>query len=120
MLSKQLEKINEIWYNMIQQFKSFAMKQDGCPNGRNIFCISDEVHRTKLSVGSNLKKDDKGIETAYGFAQQLRWSFSNATYRGFTGALINKSIEAFGDIADSYTMKETSDYGITVRIAYES
>ena len=31
--------------------------------------ISDEVHRTKLSVGSNLKKDDKGIETAYGFAQ---------------------------------------------------
>lgn len=54
---------------MIQQFKSFAMKQDGCPNGRNIFCISDEVHRTKLSVESNLKKDDKGIETAYGFAQ---------------------------------------------------
>lgn len=72
MLSKQLEKYDEIWYNMIQQFKSFAIKQDGRPNGHNIFFISDEVHRTKLSGGSNLKKDDKGIETAYGFAQYLR------------------------------------------------
>lgn len=104
---------------MIQRLKSFAMKQDGCPNGRNIFCISDEVHRTKLSVESNLKKDDKGIETAYGLAQYLRWSFSNATYRGFTGTLINKSIEAFGDIVDSYTRKEACNDGISARIAYE-
>ena len=119
MLSKQLEKYDEIWYNMIQQFKSFAMKPDGCPNGCNIFCISDEVHRTKLRVGSNLKKGDKGIETAYGFAQCLRWFFFNATYRGFTGTLINKSIEAFGDIVDSYTRKEACNDGIIARIAYE-
>ena len=85
----------------------------------NIFCISDEAHRTQLSVGGKIKKTDEGIVNTYGFAQYLRWSFPNATYCGFTGTPIDESIAVFGEIVDSYTMKEASDDGITVRIAYE-
>ncbi len=85
----------------------------------NIFCISDEAHRTQLSIGSKIKKTDDGIVNTYGFAQYLRWSFPNATYCGFTGTPIDESVAVFGDIVDSYTMKEASDDGITVRIAYE-
>lgn len=85
----------------------------------NIFCISDEAHRTQLSIGSKLKKTDNGVVNTYGFAQYLRWSFPNATYCGFTGTPIDEAVAVFGDIVDSYTMKEASDDGITVRIAYE-
>ena len=49
----------------------------------------------------------------------MRRSFPNATYCGFTGTPIDEAIAVFGDIVDSYTMKEASDDGITVRIAYE-
>ena len=85
----------------------------------NIICISDEAHRTQTGVGAKLKKTDKGVYTTYGFAEYLRRSFPNATYCGFTGTPIDEAIAVFGDIVDSYTMKEASDDGITVRIAYE-
>ena len=85
----------------------------------NIICISDEAHRTQTGVGAKLKKTNKGLYTTYGFAEYLRRSFPNATYCGFTGTPIDEAIAVFGDIVDSYTMKEASDDGITVRIAYE-
>lgn len=85
----------------------------------NIICISDEAHRTQTSTGSKLKKTDKGVFTTYGFGYYLRASFPNATYCGFTGTPIDETIIVFGDVVDSYTMKESSDDGITVRIAYE-
>ncbi len=85
----------------------------------NIICISDEAHRTQTGVGSKLKKTDKGVFTTYGFAHYLRTSFTNATYCGFTGTPIDETIAVFGDVVESYTMKESSDDGITVRIAYE-
>lgn len=85
----------------------------------NIICISDEAHRTQTSTGSKLKKTEKGVFTSYGFAKYLRDSFPNATYCGFTGTPIDETIAVFGDVVDSYTMKESSDDGITVRIAYE-
>lgn len=85
----------------------------------NIICISDEAHRTQTSTGSKLKKTDKGVFTTYGFGHYLRVSFPNATYCGFTGTPIDETIAVFGDVVDSYTMKESSDDGITVRIAYE-
>ena len=85
----------------------------------NIICISDEAHRTQTGVGAKLKKTDRGIYTTYGFAEYLRRSFPNATYCGFTGTPIDEAIAVFGNIVDSYTMKEASDDGITVRIAYE-
>ena len=85
----------------------------------NIICISDEAHRTQTSIGAKLKKTDKGVFTTYGFGYYLRTSFPNATYCGFTGTPIDETIAVFGDVVDSYTMKESSDDGITVRIAYE-
>lgn len=85
----------------------------------NIICISDEAHRTQTGVGSKLKKTDKGVFTTYGFAHYLRTSFPNATYCGFTGTPIDETIAVFGEVVESYTMKESSDDGITVRIAYE-
>lgn len=88
-------------------------------NRNNIICISDEAHRTQTGVGSKLKKTDEGVFTTFGFAKYLRDSFPNATYCGFTGTPIDETIAVFGDVVDSYTMKESSDDGITVRIAYE-
>lgn len=88
-------------------------------NRSNIICISDEAHRTQTGIGAKLKKTDKGVFTTYGFAEYLRRSFPNATYCGFTGTPIDEAIAVFGDIVDSYTMKEACDDGITVRIAYE-
>lgn len=85
----------------------------------NIICISDEAHRTQTGVGSKLKVTSKGVETRFGFAKYLRDSFPNATYCGFTGTPIDETIAVFGPIVDRYTMKESSDDGITVRIAYE-
>lgn len=85
----------------------------------NIICISDEAHRTQTSVGAKLKKTDKGVYTTYGFAKYLRDSFPNATYCGFTGTPIDETFAVFGKEVDTYTMKESSDDGITVRIAYE-
>lgn len=85
----------------------------------NIICISDEAHRTQTGTGSKLKKTEDGVFTSYGFAKYLRDSFPNATYVGFTGTPIDETIAVFGDVVDSYTMKESSDDGITVRIAYE-
>jgi type I restriction enzyme R subunit len=85
----------------------------------NIICISDEAHRTQTGVGAKLKKTEQGVFTTYGFAKYLRDSFPNATYCGFTGTPIPETIKIFGKTIDSYTMKESSDDGITVRIAYE-
>lgn len=85
----------------------------------NIICISDEAHRTQTNTGPKLKKTDQGVFTTFGFAKYLRDSFPNATYCGFTGTPIDETIAVFGPVVDSYTMKESSDDGITVRIAYE-
>ncbi len=85
----------------------------------NIICISDEAHRTQTNIIESLKKDDYGIYTKYGFAKYLRDSFPNATYCGFTGTPIDSTLSVFGPIIDQYTMKESSDDGITVGIEYE-
>ena len=85
----------------------------------NIICISDEAHRTQTGTTAKLKKTEEGVFTSYGFAKYLRDSFPNATYVGFTGTPIDETIVVFGDVVDSYTMKESSDDGITERIAYE-
>jgi type I restriction enzyme R subunit len=85
----------------------------------NIICISDEAHRTQVGLGVKLNKTVKGIFEAFGFAQYLRDSFTDATYCGFTGTPIDETIAVFGGLVDSYTMKESCEDGITVRIAYE-
>ncbi len=85
----------------------------------NIICISDEAHRTQTNVGTSTRKTEIGIIDSNGFAQYLRSSLPNATYCGFTGTPIDETLAVFGPIVDQYTMKESSDDGITVRIAYE-
>lgn len=103
----------------ITTIQKFCEKTGLLSKRSNIICISDEAHRTQTSIGAKLKKTDKGIFTTYGFGYYLRTSFPNATYCGFTGTPIDETIAVFGDVVDSYTMKESSDDGITVRIAYE-
>ena len=105
-----------VYLTTIQKFcESIGLLSDRS----NIICLSDEAHRTHLGVGSKLKKTDEGVFVQYGLAKYLRDSFPNATYCGFTGTPIDETIAVFGDVVDSYTMKESSDDGITVRIAYE-
>ena len=103
----------------ITTIQKFCEKTGLLSERSNIICISDEAHRTQTGVGAKLKKTDKGVFTTYGFGHYLRTSFPNATYCGFTGTPIDETIAVFGDVVDSYTMKESSDDGITVRIAYE-
>ena len=103
----------------ITTIQKFCEKTGLLSDRSNIICISDEAHRTQTGVGAKLKKTDKGVFTTYGFAKYLRDSFPNATYCGFTGTPIDETIAVFGRVVDSYTMKESSDDGITVRIAYE-
>lgn len=103
----------------ITSIQKFCEKTGLLSDRSNIICISDEAHRTQTSVGAKLKKTDKGVFTTYGFAKYLRDSFPNATYCGFTGTPIDETLTVFGPVVDSYTMKESSDDGITVRIAYE-
>ncbi|MEM1485795.1 HsdR family type I site-specific deoxyribonuclease [Oscillospiraceae bacterium PP1C4] len=89
-------------------------------NRNNIICISDEAHRTQTNTSSKLKvSEEKGVEVTYGFAYFLHEAFPNGTYCGFTGTPVDETLAVFGDIVDSYTMKESSDDGITVRISYE-
>lgn len=85
----------------------------------NIICISDEAHRTQIEKNGNVKTTEYGIIDSKSFAQYLRASLPNATRVGFTGTPIDETIAVFGDIVDQYTMRESSDDGITVRIAYE-
>ena len=85
----------------------------------NIICISDEAHRTQTKIDPKTEKTEKGVFIKYGFAKYLRDSFPKATYCGFTGTPIDETIAVFGKEVDTYTMKESSDDGITVRIAYE-
>lgn len=103
----------------ITTIQKFCEKTGLLSDRTNIICISDEAHRTQTGVGAKLKKTDNGVFTSYGFAKYLRDSFPNATYCGFTGTPIDETIAVFGKVVDTYTMKESSDDGITVRIAYE-
>ena len=103
----------------ITSIQKFCAETGMLSERNNIICISDEAHRTQTGVGAKLKKTDKGVFTTFGFAKYLRDSFPNATYCGFTGTPIDETIAVFGDVVDSYTMKESSEDGITVRIAYE-
>lgn len=105
-----------VYITTIQKFsEQMGLLSDRC----NIICISDEAHRTQAGVGSSLKVTDEGAFTRYGFAKYLRDGFPNATYVGFTGTPIDETIAVFGPVVDRYTMKESSDDGITVRISYE-
>ncbi|MCQ3914482.1 MAG: DEAD/DEAH box helicase family protein [Mycoplasmoidaceae bacterium] len=88
-------------------------------NRSNIICISDEAHRSQTNIGGKLKTTSSGVVEKFGFAEYLRRSFPNATYCGFTGTPTDDAINVFGPVVDSYTMRESTADGITVRISYE-
>lgn len=52
------------------------------------------------------------------YAEQLRTAFPNATFVGFTGTPIAETIQVFGGIVDSYTMRMAVDDDITKDIKY--
>ncbi len=85
----------------------------------NVICISDEAHRSQINLDQKVKITSKGVEVKYGFAKYLHDSLPNATYVGVTGTPIDGTLEVFGEVADAYTMKESVEDGITVRIVYE-
>jgi type I restriction enzyme R subunit len=85
----------------------------------NVICISDEAHRSQVNLEQKIRITDKGVQRSFGFAKYLHDSLPNATYVGFTGTPIDATIDVFGDIVDAYTMTESVQDGITVRIVYE-
>lgn len=117
-LKKELS-INESGGVYITTIQKFEEATGLLSERNNIICISDEAHRTQTNTGAKLKYTDAGVETSYGFAKYLRDSFPNATYAGFTGTPIDDTIHVFGQVIESYTMKESAEDGITVRISYE-
>ena len=85
----------------------------------NIICISDEAHRSQNNLEERTVITDNGVEHKYGFAKYLHDSLPNATYVGFTGTPIDEMAQVFGDVVESYTMKESVADGITVNLVYE-
>lgn len=89
----------------------------------NVICISDEAHRSQISLDQKItvvtEGENKGVKKTYGFAKYLHDSLPNATYVGFTGTPIDATLDVFGPPVDSYTMNESVKDEITVRIVYE-
>lgn len=87
----------------------------------NIICISDEAHRSQVNLDQKVivDKESGKVHKTYGFAKYLHDSLPNATYVGFTGTPIDATLDVFGEVIDSYTMTESVQDEITVRIVYE-
>lgn len=91
----------------------------------NIICISDEAHRSQTNLDLtyreivNKETNELMLVERYGLGKYLRDSLPNATYVGFTGTPIDATIEVFGEIVDSYDMRESVRDGVTVNITYE-
>lgn len=87
----------------------------------NIICISDEAHRSQVNLDQKVivDKESGRVRKTYGFAKYLHDSLPRATYVGFTGPPIDATMDVFGVIVDSYTMTESVQDEITVRIVYE-
>ena len=85
----------------------------------NVICISDEAHRSQVNLDQKVRVTEKGVKRTFGFAKYLHDSLPNATYVGFTGTPIDATLDVFGQVVDSYTMTESVQDEITVRIVYE-
>ncbi|HAI76393.1 MAG TPA: type I restriction endonuclease, partial [Microscillaceae bacterium] len=85
----------------------------------NVICISDEAHRSQVNLDQKVKVTDQGVKKTFGFAKYLHDSLPNATYVGFTGTPVDATLDVFGKVVDAYTMTESFNDEITVRIVYE-
>ena len=85
----------------------------------NVICISDEAHRSQVNLDQKVKVTEHGVTKTFGFAKYLHDSLPNATFVGFTGTPIDATLDVFGKVVDAYTMTESVNDEITVRIVYE-
>ena len=87
----------------------------------NVVCISDEAHRSQINLDQKVTVDQEKstVKKSYGFAKHLHDSLPNATYVGFTGTPVDATLDVFGNVVDSYTMTESVEDEITVRLVYE-
>jgi len=117
-LRKQLQgrKSGGVFITTIQKFTE---NTDLLTERNNVICISDEAHRSQINLDEKVVVTEKGVERKFGFAKYLHDSLPNATYVGFTGTPIDATIEVFGNIIDAYTMQESVEDEITVRLVYE-
>jgi type I restriction enzyme R subunit len=117
-LRKQLQgrKSGGVFITTIQKFTE---NTELLTERNNVICISDEAHRSQINLDEKLVITEKGVERKFGFAKYLHDSLPNATYVGFTGTPIDATIEVFGNIIDAYTMQESVEDDITVRLVYE-
>ena len=97
----------------------FTESTDLLTKRTNVICISDEAHRSQINLDQKITITDKGVVRKYGFAKYLHDSLPNATYVGFTGTPVDGTLDVFGKVEDAYTMKESVEDGITVRIVYD-
>lgn len=107
------KKSGGIYLMTIQKFSS----DTGLLSDRNnIICISDEAHRTQVSLDERIEMVENEARIHYGFANNLHDAFPNATYVGFTGTPIDETINVFGDVVISYGMSQAVADGATVPI----
>jgi type I restriction enzyme, R subunit len=99
--------------------QKFTENIDLLTDRSNVICISDEAHRTQTNLDQKIKLTAKGVKKTFGFAKYLHDSLPNATYVGFTGTPIDATLDVFGKVEHAYTMKESVEDKITVRIVYE-
>ena len=99
--------------------QKFTEDLDVLTDRANVICISDEAHRSQTNLDQKIKITEEGVERKYGFAKYLHDSLPNATYVGFTGTPVDKTIEVFGEVVDAYTMTESVRDGITVNLVYD-
>ena len=126
----------------VTTIQNFAEGEGMLSDRSNIICLSDEAHRTQVSMGSNMRintksktkeedkelklvaddsKDDKiGAFFTETFAQQLHRALPSATFVGFTGTPVEETIQVFGAEVDRYTMEEAKNDKITVPITYNA
>ena len=97
----------------------FTESTDLLSERNNVICISDEAHRSQINLDQKIKIKDNKVKKTFGFAYYLHEALPNATYVGFTGTPIDKALDVFGKVIDMYSMQESVEDGITVKIVYE-
>ena len=85
----------------------------------NIICISDEAHRSQVNMQQKVTYGEGGVSQRDCFAKQLHDSLHTPTHVRFTGTPVDATIDVFGPVVDSYTMRQSVEDGITKRIVYE-
>ena len=69
----------------------------------NVLVMTDEAHRSQYKLlGANLRR-----------------ALPHATHIAYTGTPIDLTEETFGDYIDKYTMRQSIEDGVTLRIVYE-